>query len=86
MIKQRYQQHMPYYIPKKRKDYGSDCPVHRGWFRRNLGYIIFLLSGFGAVLCFCAALLLTFHLLPNAIDAELDRQIGVYQKVMEGKR
>ena len=89
MLKQRYQQHdpqhMPYYIPKKRKDYGNEYPV-KGWFRRNLGYIIFLLSGFGAVLCFGAMLLLTFHLLPGAIEAELDRQIGVYQKVMEGGR
>ena len=91
MLKQRYQQHLPehtvFHIPRKtRKDYGQPFPVKLSWFRRNLDYIIFLLVAVTAVLCFAAALLLTFHLLPNAIDAELDRQIGVYQKVMEGKR
>ena len=91
MLKQRYQQHlpehMPYYIPRKtRKDYGQPFPVKRSWFRRTLGYIIFLLSGFGAVLCFAAMLLLTFHLLPNAIEAEIDRQVAVVEQMVEGKR
>jgi hypothetical protein len=62
------------------KDYGAEYPVGRGWFWQYLAYIIFLLSGFGAVVCFCAALLLTIYLLPGAIDAELDRQIAVVER------
>jgi hypothetical protein len=71
-------------VRRQERHYGRPVEVRRGWFRRNLGYMIFLLSGFGAVLCFAAVLLLTFHLLPNAIEAEMERQLTVVQEQIKG--
>jgi hypothetical protein len=71
-------------VRRQERHYGQPVEVRRGWLRRNLGYIIFLLSGFGAVVCFAAALLLTFYLLPGAIEAELDRQLAVVEQQVTG--
>jgi len=83
MLKQRYQhhdpQHMPYYIPR-RKDYGSMYPVRR---RASL---LSAATGFLAIALFIAGLLITFHFLPAAIDAEIARQTAVYQQIMEARQ
>ena len=67
-------------VRRQERHYGRPVEVRRGWFRRNLTYTLFLLSGFGAVVCFAAVLLLTFHLLPGAIEVEIQRQIAVVEQ------
>ena len=67
------------------KDYGSDYPLpRRGWFRRNLCVIIAALSGVGIVVAWAGVILLTFHLLPSAIEVELDRQLAVVEAQIKG--
>jgi hypothetical protein len=73
-------------IRRQERHYGQPIPVRRSWFSRNFGYLMFLLTGFGTVLCFAAIILLTFELLPNAIDVELDRQLAVVEQQFGGKK
>jgi hypothetical protein len=67
-------------VRREEKHYGKPFPVKRSWFRSNITYIIFLVSGVGAVVCFCATLLLTFYLLPAAIDTEIDRRLAAVEQ------
>jgi hypothetical protein len=68
-------------VRRQERHYGQPFPVRVGWFRRNLGYIIAMSSCIGVVVAFGALILLTFTLLPGAIEAELDRQIAVVAEV-----
>lgn len=69
------------------KDYGYDYPLpRRGWFRRNLKELFLVITGIGIVVSWAALFLLTFHLLPSAIEAELDRQIAVVEQQVTGGR
>jgi hypothetical protein len=76
----------PYTASTRRKDYGQPYPVRVGWFRRNLGFIIAALSGFGCVVAFAAIFLLSLHLIPNAIEVEIERQIAVVEQQVNGGR
>jgi hypothetical protein len=73
-------------IRRQERHYGQPYPVRVGWFRRNLGFIIAALSGFGVVVAFSAIFLLSLHLLPNAIDVEMERQIAVVEQQINGGR
>lgn len=56
------------------------------WFRDNLCLIIGGLCGVGVVVVWASLFLLSFYLLPNAIEAELERQISVVQEQITGGR
>ena len=76
-MKQRYQHHAPQHMPwtnPRRKDYGSMYPVRR---RASL---LSAATGFLAIALFIAGLLVTFHYLPAAIDAEIAKQEAVVER------
>ena len=80
-MKQRYQHHAPQHMPftaAVRKDYGQPYPVQRRRQRRES--VLSAATGFLAIAFFIAALLVTFHLIPNAIDAEIARQTAVVER------
>ena len=76
-MKTRYQhhasEHMPWTNPR-RKDHGSMHPVRR---RASL---LSAATGFLAIAFFVAGLLITFHFLPAAIDAEIAKQEAVAER------
>jgi hypothetical protein len=71
-------------VRRQEKHYRQSFPVRVGWFRRNVGFIIAGLSAVGIVVAWAGVILLTFHLLPGAIEAELDRQIAVVEQQVKG--
>jgi hypothetical protein len=69
---------------RQEKHYGQPFPVRVGWFRRNLCVIIAALSGVGIIAAWAGVILLTFHLLPGAIEVEMERQIAVVEQQIKG--
>lgn len=67
---------------RQERHYGFVHPVLRPWWKRNLRYIVFVFSGLAAILCFFTVMIITIHLLPGAIEAEIDRQKDVVSQVM----
>jgi len=78
-------EHMPFRVVQpRRRDYGQDFPVIRRQ-RRRVALGLFF-SGAMAIACFFALLVITFELLPAAIEAEIDRQIAVVERAMGGRK
>jgi hypothetical protein len=65
-------------MKRDRYNYGSDYPIRRRPSIRP--QLAMMASGFLAIFFFFAALVVTLHLLPGAIEAEIERQVAVVQK------
>lgn len=67
-------------VRRQERHYGRPVEVRRGWFRRNLKELFLVITGVGIVVSWAALFLLTFHLLPGAIEVEIQRQIAVVEQ------